>query len=127
MIAQMFYKWIGNLFVLLLAKNDVKLPVILFVNRHKTHLTHDYTKLCKFLKIILIVLCPNATQNFQPCNIVAFHHLKAQWNKDLLCWWKNHPHEDVTKVHIAPILKITLENKMGMAIKNDFRVTGLST
>lgn len=42
-----------------------------------------------------------------------------------ICWRNNHPHEAVTKVNIATILKILLEYEMMIAIKNGLWAMGL--
>lgn len=64
-------------------------------------------------------------RNFQPCDVVFFTPLKAQWNKNLLRERKNNLHEVLTKVHMAPILKIAIESDITVAINNSSKVTRL--
>lgn len=100
---------------------------VLFLNRHKTHLTGESRELCNFLQIKQIIRTTNVIHIFQPCDVVFFFFtpLKAQWNKNLLCGCKNNLHEALTKVHMVPILKIAMENDITVAINNSSKVTGL--
>lgn len=125
MTAETFYEWIGNILGPFLTKNNVKLPFVLFVDGHKTHLTRETSELCKELGIVLIALYPNATHILQPCDVAAFRPLKAAWSKGLLIWRREHPQEALTKLQIAPILKVALEKDMIQTLKNGFRATGL--
>lgn len=78
---QTFSKWAGNVFALFLAKNDVKLVLILYENGQNTHLVCETSKLCKYLRINLIVLYPNAIHILHLCIVANFHPLKVQLKK----------------------------------------------
>lgn len=83
------------------------------------HLMHETSELCKSFQITLTDLYPNAIHILKPCDVAAFHPLKAQWNKAFLRWCKNHLHEAMTKVHIALILKIPLKMVLGTPFSAD--------
>lgn len=71
MKSDIFYEHIGNIFYLHL-KQNIKFPVILFVDGHKSHLTYEVSQLCTQKKIILVPLYPNATRILQPADVAAF-------------------------------------------------------
>lgn len=60
-----------------LAKNDVKLPVILFMDVHKMHFHNKIKKNYKSLQTILTILYPNAVHNLQNCADADFRQLKT--------------------------------------------------
>ena len=78
MTSEIFYEHIGNVLFPFIIMNNVKYPVILFVNGHKTHLTAHVSRLCKELQIILIALYPNATLILQPPDVVAFRSIQPE-------------------------------------------------
>lgn len=125
MTAETFYEWIGNVVSPFLTQNNIKLPFVLFVDGHSTHLTRETSQLCKDLQIELIALYPNATHILQPCDVAAFRPLKAAWSKALIEWRKGNPHCALRKEHIGPILEIALQKDLSEAVKNGFRATGL--
>lgn len=77
MKSETFYEFIANIFYPFLLKNNIRLPVILFIDGHKGHLTYQLSQLCSDLKIILIALYPNSTRILQPANVAAFRLLKS--------------------------------------------------
>ncbi|KAJ8970998.1 hypothetical protein NQ317_012111 [Molorchus minor] len=105
MKSSLFYEYIGNVFNPYLEENNVKKPVVLFVDGHKTHLTLQINQLCNDLKIILVALYPNAARILQPADVSAFKPLKAGWQKGILEWRREHPHLQLTKENFAPLLE----------------------
>lgn len=71
--------YIANIFHPFLIEKGIKLPVILFVDGHKSHLTYQLSQICSDLNIILIALYPNSTRILQPADVAAFRPLKASW------------------------------------------------
>lgn len=53
-----FYEFVGSIFHLFLFRNKIKLPVILFVNCHKSHMRFQLSQLCIELNIVLVALYP---------------------------------------------------------------------
>ncbi|XP_072389327.1 uncharacterized protein [Diabrotica undecimpunctata] len=72
MTAETFYQYIANVFYPHLIENNIKLPVILFVDGHKSHLSYQLSLLCNELQIEVIALYPNATRILQPCDVSIF-------------------------------------------------------
>lgn len=64
MKCEVFYEYISNIFNKYLNDNEIKKPVILFVDGHKTHLSYQLSVLCKELQIILIAVYPLMLQEF---------------------------------------------------------------
>lgn len=87
MTAAVFHDFIENVFYPGLMENNITLPVILFVDGHKTHVTIEVSELCRRLKIHLIALYPNATRILQPADVAAFRPLKVGWRKGLREWY----------------------------------------
>lgn len=127
MTAAVFYEYMANVFHPQLIVNNIPLPVILFVDGHKTHLTIEVSELCKALNIHLIALYPNATRILQPADVAAFRPIKTGWKKGLRDWYAtNNYAKSLTKMDFAPLLKTILDNMVKeTTIINGFRVTGL--
>lgn len=104
MVSEVFYEFIANVFHPFLIQSGIELPVILFVDGHKSHLTYHLSNLCNNLKIILIALYPNATRILQPADVAAFRPLKGGWKKGVFEWRNENPHCAITKKDFAPIL-----------------------
>lgn len=81
MKSEVFYEYIEHIFHPFLIEKGIKLPVILLVDGHKSHLTYQLSQLCSDLNIILIALYPNSTRILQPADVAAFHPLKSSWKK----------------------------------------------
>jgi len=88
MKSETFYEFIANIFHPFLLQNNIKLPVILFVDSHKCHLTYQLNTFCSDLQIILVALYPNSTRILQPADVAAFRQLKEGWKKGVFEWRK---------------------------------------
>lgn len=123
---EIFYEYIANTFYKHLKKLNVDFPVILFVDGHATHLDRRLSDICTQLQIILIALYPNATRILQPADVSTFKPLKDGWKRGVLEWRRNHPTEELTKKHFAPILKMVIDKTVRPdIITNGFRACGL--
>lgn len=127
MKSETFYEFIANIFHPFLLQNNIKLPVILFVDGHKSHLTYQLSTLCSDLQIILIALYPNSTRILQPADVAAFRPLKEGWKRGVFEWRKqNCSMAAVTKVDFAPILQNVIKKTITPDILiNGFRACGL--
>lgn len=83
--AENFYGYIKDYFHPWLVKNNIKLPVVLFLNGRVSHLTITLTNFCKDHKIELIALLPNSSSFLHPLETL-FSPLRAAWHKTV----KNH-------------------------------------
>nr|CAI5865741.1 unnamed protein product [Callosobruchus analis] len=62
-------------------ENCIKLPVLLFLDGHKSHINMELSKFCSEKGILLCCLLPSATHILQPCDVAIFKCLKNQWKK----------------------------------------------
>ncbi|XP_039300746.1 tigger transposable element-derived protein 1-like [Nilaparvata lugens] len=74
-----FFEYITNIFHPWLIKEQITLPVILFVDGHTSHLTLQLSEFCEQNGIILIALPPNTTHFMQPMDVAVFRGLKEAW------------------------------------------------
>lgn len=127
MTAETFYEYIANVFYPYLVKNNILLPVILFVDGHKSHLSYELSVLSEKLQIEIIALYPNATRILQPADVAAFCPLKNAWRKSVQKWHTEHPDEILNKQSFAPLLEHAIQNGgiRTESLVNGFRVCGL--
>ncbi|KAF2898486.1 hypothetical protein ILUMI_07689 [Ignelater luminosus] len=107
---------------------NIKKPVLVFVDGHKSHLTMKLSQYCSENQIILYALPPNTTHIMQPADVSVFKSPKSEWT-NTLCKWQAKP-ENVktvlTKSSFCPLLNEVLGNKnLAGSIKNGFRKCGL--
>nr|CAH7761453.1 unnamed protein product [Callosobruchus chinensis] len=126
MTSETFYQYIANIFHPHLKENGVKLPVILFLDGHKSHLNYQLSLLCNELQIEIISLYPNATRILQPCDVSIFRPMKEAWRQSVREWEEQHPGEVVNKAVFASILEkaVDVSTKTETVI-NGFKVCGL--
>nr|XP_053614254.1 uncharacterized protein LOC128677433 [Plodia interpunctella] len=126
MTSELFFEYIANVFYPYLQRRGIKLPVIYFLDGHKTHLTYEVSKLCKELGIELIALYPNATRILQPADVSVFRPVKAAWKDAARTWLINNPGETITKINFAGILEDALNKSIkAETLINGFRACGL--
>lgn len=109
-----------------LVKKGVKFPVILYVDRHSTHVTVEAAELCKKLGIILIGLLPNCTRILQPLDRCVFGPFKSYWKKLFSKWRLENNKENLPIEQFSKLLKET--NKASISrelIMKSFKTCGL--
>lgn len=72
-----FYPWV---------KENVGLPVVLFVDGHMSHLSYQLSVFCAKNEIILVALYPNSTHILQPMDVAIFRTLKSGWREHVNQW-----------------------------------------
>lgn len=100
-----FYEYMTNVFYPWLVKNNVELPVIVFVDGHRSHATYDTVQFCKDRGIILVCLPPNSTHFIQPLDVSFFKPMKAAWDTALVKWRFANGGAMISKRDFAPLLK----------------------
>lgn len=127
MKSETFYEFIANIVHPFLHQNNIKLPIILLVDGHKSHLTYQLSTFCSDLQITLIALYPNSTRILQPADVAAFRPLEEGWKRGVFEWRKqNCSMTTVTKVDFALILQNVIKETITPDIlKNEFRACGL--
>lgn len=83
MTSESFYSYITNVFSKWLRENNIELPVILYVDGHKSHITYPTVQFCRENGIELICLYPNATHKLQHLDVGLFKPLKSVWKQHL--------------------------------------------
>lgn len=78
MTGEAFYEYIANVFHKWLLRNNVPLPVILFVGGHSSHLSYHLSTFAAANGIEVIALNPNATHILQPLDVSVFGSLKKK-------------------------------------------------
>ncbi|CAD6208977.1 GSCOCG00010789001-RA-CDS, partial [Cotesia congregata] len=76
-----YYEYIANVLYPRLVKNEVKFPVLLLFDGHKSHINIQLHNFCVKHKLLLYCLYPNATHILQPCDVGIFRPLKVEWKK----------------------------------------------
>lgn len=121
-----FYDFIKNTFHPDLVEKNVKFPVILFVDGHKSHLSLKLSDLCTELKIVLVCLPPNATRIMQPADVSCFKPVKNGWSDAVTIWKRDNTDKILNKVRFAKLLKVVVDNCIDKTtIENGFRACGL--
>ncbi|KAK9753014.1 CENP-B N-terminal DNA-binding domain [Popillia japonica] len=100
MTGEVFFEYIANGFDTWLTEQNIKRPIILFVDGHKSHLTLPLSTWCHENHIILYALPPNTTHILQPADVSVFMPLKEEWKKTVREWQdsQNDSFSAVTKI-----------------------------
>ena len=126
MTRETFYEYIENVFYPYLIANDVVFPVILFLDGHKSHLSHELSILCNKLQIEIIALYPNATRILQPADVSVFRPIKVAWRQAVREWGEDNPEKILNKVTFAPLLQEVITSVIRPELLiNGFRACGL--
>lgn len=81
-VAATFEEYMRNVFQPWLAEKVIQLPVIVFTDRHKSHIDFSLHQFCTENKIFLYCLHPNATHLIQLCAVSIFKAVTRQFNGD---------------------------------------------
>lgn len=110
MTSETFYEYIANIFHPWLLKNNIKLPVILFVDGHSSHGTLHLSEFCQKNQIVLIALYPNSTHLTQPMDVSCFRPLKVGWRKGVRKWRFINDGIKLQREDFAPLLEQVKQN-----------------
>lgn len=122
-----FFEYMSKGFNDWLKKQNVKKPVLFFVDGHKSHMSMPLSKFCEDNDIILYALPPNTTHILQPADVSVFKPLNQEWKRTVKNW-QSRPenlNKCVTKTNFCQVFKETLDMEMTQTIKNGFRRCGL--
>ncbi|CAK1583497.1 unnamed protein product [Parnassius mnemosyne] len=125
MTSRVFYGYIGNSLIPALHEANIKFPVLLLVDGHRSHISYEVSQLCNDNKIILYALHPNATHMIQPADVSVFRPLKHAWKSNVQKWKLSTGNRVVTRAQFAPLLKSSLNAATNEVISNGFRKCGL--
>lgn len=105
MTAESFFEYITNCFHRWLVENEIKLPIVLFVDGHASHITYHLSEFCRDSGIILVALHPNATHLVQPMDVSVFRSMKCHWLKAALNYPKNNNGARITRDKFSKVLE----------------------
>ena len=115
-----------EMFALHILENIICSYVILFVDRHRTHLPYQRSELCSEMCITLISLYLNATRLFQSPDAATIRPLKLDWKPADLKWHKQNPDKILNKEWFAPVLDGALKKRcLECSAIRSFRACGL--
>lgn len=128
MTGETFFEYVTNVLHPWIIQKNIPLPVILFLDGHKSHITKHLSEFCAGNQIELIALFPNATHILQPMDVALFHPLKAEWKKHVQSWRFENGGRKMKREEFAPLLQQVLQEnqKKKTAIQNGFISTGLA-
>lgn len=131
MTQESFFEYIANPFLNWLKENHIPLPIVLFIDghksEHKSHLNMQLSQFCSQNGIILISLYPNSTHILQPLDVAVFHPLKSVWKKITTKWRSEHCAKAISREEFAPLLQDALKEvkSLPLCIANGFKTCGL--
>lgn len=128
MNGDVFFEYITNDFIDWITDKEIKKPVLLLVDGHKSHMSLMLSSICEELGIILYALPPNTTHMLQPADVSVFAPLKAQWKSHVRKFLAKpeNMNKTVTKTNFCYLFKDIFDNpQMKINIVNGFRRCGL--
>lgn len=129
MTGEAFYNYFVQSFLPWIKRQNIPLPVIVFVDGHSSHLTLSLSEFCSVNNIILVSLYPNATHILQPLDVGFFKPLKQNWRVMRDSWNVQHPNEIFRREHLPFLLKEAIEKTLSnpSTIQNSFRTCGMDS
>lgn len=128
MKSDVFYEYIANDFNKWLLANNIRKPVILFIDGHRSHMTMAVSEFCEQNGIILYGLPPNTTHILQPADVSVFKPMKTEWKTTVRKWQSRSENinSSITKLNFCRVFQECLGNiTMTTYIINGFRKCGL--
>ncbi|XP_062553990.1 uncharacterized protein LOC134219279 [Armigeres subalbatus] len=127
MTQETFSEYLKNVFHPWLLLSKIALPVIVFVDGHKSHVSLQTTEFCRENQIVLVCLFPNSTHVLQPLDVTFFRGLKVKWNKRLIDWRTHRAGDPLRRHEFAPLLKRAVDDMVDKSstLANGFRKCGL--
>ncbi|KAK9675186.1 DDE superfamily endonuclease [Popillia japonica] len=125
MTAASFFEYIANVFYPWLLEKNTPMPVILFIDGHKSHYNLELYEFCVDKQIILYCVYPNATHILQPCDLGIFRPLKTEW-KEVCRSYKQRSSTSITRHNFCGLFKEAFDKSAKVTtILNAFRSCGL--
>ncbi|XP_055527887.1 uncharacterized protein LOC129720430 [Wyeomyia smithii] len=122
-----FYEYMANDYFNWLVKSKIELPVVVFLDGHKSHISIELMEFCKQQHIILVSLYPNSTRILQPLDRSFFGPFKDILNKVLRKFQLGNNSARITKTNFPKLLKTALDNFTNLkeCLKSAFKLCGL--
>lgn len=126
MSSEVFYKFVANGLNKWLNQQQIKRPVVFFINGHRSHMSLALSEFCNHHNIILYALPPNAAHVLHPADVSVFKPFKEYWRQAVRDWQNTCNSRTVTKTEFCPIFKEALyHEKMPENIRKGFEISGL--
>ncbi|XP_074106824.1 uncharacterized protein LOC141532394 [Cotesia typhae] len=126
MTAKNFYEYVANVFFPWIVQSNVKIPIILYIDGHTSHLTLPLSQFCSENKIILIALPFNATHILQPLNLALSPKFNAAYQKAFQTLCGNSGKISLKKNQVALVLQKTFESlNLKKILQEGFKTCGL--
>lgn len=100
-----FLNWCKELFLPAIALISTSPGVLLFVDKHHSHLSPELIELAKEKCVHLTCFPPLLTHNLQPLSVSVHHPVKQSWAKVLKAYKLESMAENVTKVVFPSLIK----------------------
>lgn len=125
MTSECFFEYIANVFLPWVKKQNIQLPIIVFLDGHKSHLSLPLSKFCADAGIILVAIYPNSTHILQPLDVAVFKAVKANWRRVKTKWRIKFGHE-LNKFNVPAALHMIISDQsMRKNIISGFRACGI--
>lgn len=123
--SETFFEFVSNVFYPWLLKENILLPVVLFVDGHTSHLTLHLSEFCQSNGIILVALFPNSTHLIQPMDVSVFRPLKSYWKKAIHKWRIDNNGAKLKREQFAPLLSSIFPEIKKETVSNGFKKCGI--
>ncbi|XP_064641188.1 uncharacterized protein LOC135496014 [Lineus longissimus] len=105
MDSEVFFEYIANHFYPVVKDMGMKLPIILFVDGHASHVNLETAKFCWDKGIHLYCFPSHCSHILQPCDLSFFKPLKDEWRKAVRRWQNENIGQCVTKKCFSAVFK----------------------
>lgn len=124
MTSATYYEFIANILYPRLVEKEVKFPVLLLFDGHKSHINRELHDFCVQKGILLFCLYPNATHILQPCDVGIFKPFKTAWKK-IVHSQSQATTRAITKVEFAPLFYEAFTQITAETVINSFAACGI--
>ncbi|XP_064114764.1 uncharacterized protein LOC135220992 [Macrobrachium nipponense] len=126
MTADLFHRWLEDVFEKELVKMNIKKPVLLFVDSHSSHRNFEAFEFALSKEIFMYYLPPHFSHIMQPLDVAVFKPLKESYRKAYEVTCGKLSAVDMPQKYFPYVLmKAIKESNLAANIKSGFRTTGL--
>jgi hypothetical protein len=105
MDSEVFISWLRNVFIPSIESRNVRKPVLLLIDGHKTHVSMEASDTCLANGVELYCLLEHSSHIMQPLDLRFFATLKFSWRLSVRDWQTENVGESVTKQTFAKVFK----------------------
>ncbi|GAB0086561.1 uncharacterized protein DMENIID0001_006470 [Sergentomyia squamirostris] len=104
MTSESFFEYIANVFLPWIVEQKIELPIIVFLDGHRSHTSLSLSKFCAENGLILVALFPNSTHITQPLDVAVFAPIKRRWKRVKRDWHKKERGYEICKFDVPEAL-----------------------